>query len=294
MRAFLIALFLAVVLGLFSGELQERLRGWFRRNPRAIWLIPLLLTALFAAVLAAERAWSGAFVLLAAAYVFVPTALVVAAVRRRAETPSWLELIAIIALWLPLEFGLGRGLLPREVWGTANLAARGISITLALALFLLFAGWKGMKYNLPRRASDLAYPVAGFVMAAPVLAALGLWLGYLGPWRAPAYGPGAFAMVWLKTLLGVALPEEILFRALIQNWLMQRFGFTHATLAVSALVFGASHLNNPPGPLPNWRYMILASIAGFVFGKVYWKSSTVLSSAALHGLVNTVRHACFR
>ncbi|HEX8985608.1 MAG TPA: CPBP family glutamic-type intramembrane protease [Bryobacteraceae bacterium] len=294
MRVFLVALFLSIVLALFSSSLQEWLQGLLRRKPRAVWLVPGMLTLLFAAVLAVEHAWSGAFVLLAAAYAFVPTALVVAGVRRRAFTPSWLELAAVFALWLPLEFAVGRDLLPREVWGTASLAARGISITLALALFLLFAAWKGMKYNLPRRASDLAYPAAGFVVAAPVLGALGLWLGFMGPWRGAAYGPGAFALVWLKTLLGVALPEEILFRALIQNWLMQRFGFTHATLAVSALVFGAAHLNNPPGPLPNWRYMILASIAGFVFGKVYWKSNTVLSSAALHALVNTVRHACFR
>ena len=100
--------------------------------------------------------------------------------------------------------------------------------------------------------------------------------------------------MWVKTVLGVALPEELLFRALVQNWLMQRFGFNHVTLAAAALIFGASHLNNPPGPLPNWRYMILATIAGFVFGKVYWKSGTILSSAALHATVNTVRHAFFR
>ncbi|HVX66175.1 MAG TPA: type II CAAX endopeptidase family protein [Bryobacteraceae bacterium] len=294
MQILLIALFLSVILGSFSANVQERGRGAFRRHPRAVWAVPALLTLLFAVVLAAARAWSGAFLALAALYVFVPTAFVYAARRRGGQRSSWLELAAILALWLPLEFAVGRDLLPRTAWNVANVTARGASITLALALFLLFAGWKGMKYNLPRAWTDLAYPALGFVLVAPVLAVLGLWLGYMGPWREPLYSAGGFALVWTKTLLGVALPEELLFRALVQNWLMERFGFTHASLAAAALVFGASHLNNPPGPAPNWRYMILATIAGFVFGKVYWKSNTILSSAALHATVNTVRHAFFR
>jgi membrane protease YdiL (CAAX protease family) len=39
--------------------------------------------------------------------------------------------------------------------------------------------------------------------------------------------------------------------------------------------------------------MILASIAGLIYGRVFWKSSTLLSSAALHALVNSLRHTFF-
>jgi membrane protease YdiL (CAAX protease family) len=39
--------------------------------------------------------------------------------------------------------------------------------------------------------------------------------------------------------------------------------------------------------------MILATIAGFVFGKVFWKSSTICSSSGLHALVNSVRRTFF-
>jgi membrane protease YdiL (CAAX protease family) len=52
-------------------------------------------------------------------------------------------------------------------------------------------------------------------------------------------------------------------------------------------------LNNGPQPLPNWRYMILATMAGVVFGWVFRKSSSILSSASLHALVNTVKYAFF-
>jgi membrane protease YdiL (CAAX protease family) len=289
MQISLIVLFLAIVLGLFSAGVQERLRALLGRRPHAIWAVPAMLWLLFASVLTAAHAASGAFLLLAAIYVLLPVTLV----WRGRSGCSWWELAAILALWLPVEFAAGRDLLPRAAWSVANLTARGVSVTLALALFLLFAGGKGFKYNLPRAWTDAAYPALAFAAAAPVLMALGLWLGYLGAWRAPLYSAAGFLLVWTKTLLGVALPEEILFRALMQNWLMRRFGFTDATLAGAALVFGAAHLNNPPGPPPNWRYMILATLAGFVFGKVYWKSTTILSSAALHATVNTARHAFF-
>ncbi|MGE5645240.1 MAG: type II CAAX prenyl endopeptidase Rce1 family protein [Acidobacteriota bacterium] len=283
MQLFLIAFFLILVLGLLAAAVQERARALLRAKRRAIWLVPAALTLLFAAVLGVRTP----FVALAAVYLFVPTALVYFGRR------PWLDFTAILLLWLPVEFAAGRDLLPRSAWGVANLTARGASIVLALALFLLYREMKGMKYNLPSRWTDLAYPALAFAAAAPVLIALGLWMGYMGPYRASPYGPAGFALLWGKTLLGVAIPEELLFRALIQNWLMQRFGFSHRTLFAAALIFGASHLNNGPGPLPNWRYLILATIAGFVFGKVFWKSSTILSSASLHALVNSVRHAFF-
>jgi membrane protease YdiL (CAAX protease family) len=93
--------------------------------------------------------------------------------------------------------------------------------------------------------------------------------------------------------VGTALPEEILFRALIQNLLMLRFGSNNRTLFLAALIFGSAHLNNGPQPLPNWRYMILATIAGIAYGAVFRKSSTVLSSAALHAAVDWTKHIFF-
>jgi membrane protease YdiL (CAAX protease family) len=238
MHSFLIALFLLIVLSLFSPALQEALHAFFERRPAAVFAAPAALTALFAAALAASGGWSTPFVLLVAVYTFLPTALVYA-------RKAWLDFAAIIMLWLPIEFAAGRQLLPRAVWGLANLAARGTAVTLALVLFLLFRNLPSMKYNLPRKWTDLLYPAIGFAVVTPPLIALGLWFGYMGPFLGfGRFHAGAFGLLWLKTAMGVALPEELLFRALIQNWLMQRFGFTNRTLALAALVFGASHLDN--------------------------------------------------
>ncbi len=287
MHSFLIALFLTVVLALFSTRVQSALRGFLARRPAAVFEAPAALTVLFGGVLAASGGWSTTFVLLVAAYTFVPTALVYA-------RKPWLDFAAILLLWMPIEFAAGRDLLPRAAWDAANITARGTAVTLALVLFLLFRQLPSMKYNLPRRWTDLLYAATGFAVVTPVLIGLGLRLGFMGPYLGLArFHARAFGLLWMKTVLGVAIPEELLFRALIQNWLMLRFGFTYRTLGVAALIFGASHLDNPPGPLPNWRYMILATIAGFVFGWVFWKSSSIWASAGLHALVNSVRHTFF-
>ncbi len=293
MQSWVIAGFLIVVLGLFLPGVKDRIREWLRASLRRIFAVPASLTAVFCTVLLHGGAWSTGFVLMAAAYSIAPTVVVYANVAGGRVRP-WLDFIAILMLWLPVEFTTGKELLPRSVWGTVNIAAHGAAVTLALFLFPIFRELKGVKYELPRRFTDLAYPVLGFAVAAPILIWLGLTLGFMGPFAMPElFRPGAFAALFLKTLLGVAIPEELLFRGLIQNWLMQQFGFSHKTLFAAALIFGAAHLNNAPGGPPNWRYMILATIAGFIYGKVFWKSSTVLSSAGLHAMVNSIRHTFF-
>jgi membrane protease YdiL (CAAX protease family) len=92
---------------------------------------------------------------------------------------------------------------------------------------------------------------------------------------------------------GTALPEEILFRSLIQNLIMLRFGESRRTLFVASLIFGCAHLDNGPQPLPNWRYMIVASIAGLAYGRVFQRAASVMSSAGLHMAVDWTKHFFF-
>jgi len=92
---------------------------------------------------------------------------------------------------------------------------------------------------------------------------------------------------------GTALPEEILFRALIQNLLMRRFGEGWKTLLLASVIFGAAHLDNGPQAVPNWRYAIEATIAGVAYGKVFQKANSITSSAILHTMVDWTKHFFF-
>jgi hypothetical protein len=150
-----------------------------------------------------------------------------------------------------------------------------------------------LKFNLPRNGRDYWLPLAGFAIVAPVLAIVGVAIGFIPPPHAPTQSAGRMASAVAIIFAGTALPEEILFRALIQNLLMLRFGDRTRTLLIAALIFGCTHLDNGPQPLPNWRYMILATIAGVAYGVVFKKSSTVLASAVLHMMVDWTKHFIF-
>jgi membrane protease YdiL (CAAX protease family) len=282
---------LAILALLFDG-VRRRLQRVFEAHPHLIWLVPAGLAGVLCAAAADFGTFSLSLAALAIAYTFAP-ALCLCAGRVRTAGPQagWREIVTILLLWGPLEAGAGESLIARPMQGRVHAVAYGVAILLALALFLLYREFPGMKYSLPTRASDLRNVVAGFAVLLAALIPLGLVLHFLDMPHASRVSSPLMRIALI--FAGTALPEEILFRALIQNWLMQRFGSSNWTILIAALIFGCAHLDNAPGPLPNWRYAILASIAGGVFGKVFQKSSSVMASALAHTAVNATKHLWF-
>jgi membrane protease YdiL (CAAX protease family) len=284
-RTLILALLLCAIFALLSASLQEALRRYVRARRERVFAGPAALSALFCALLWVYGATSAALVALIVLYTFAPTLL---AYAQRTNFPI------ILMLWLPIEFAVGASSIPKELQGFFHTVAYGIAILLALWIFLIFRDLPGMKYNLPRGTRDLMTPLIGYVLVAPILIPIGLWLSFIQPFHVPAQlSVGLVLRTFLIILVATAFPEEILFRALIQNSIMQKLGFTNKALLVAAVIFGCAHLNNGPGPLPNWRYAIMATIAGFAYGKVFQKSSSVFSSAILHALINTSKHVFF-
>jgi len=289
---FLVVL-LAAILSLFAPGLQHRLQNLFRRRPAILWTVPILLTAVFAAASWIAGAFSLPLLLLVLAYTLAPVLITFIQGPAAAPLPTALDFLGILVLWLPIEFAAGAQLVPRPAQGFLHSVAYGIAILLGLVLWTAFRSFGGMKYNPPRAARDFWLPLAGFAMVAPVLAVAGIALGFLPLPHLPVQTAGHMAAAVGIIFVGTALPEEVLFRALIQNLLMQRFGPGTRTLLLASFIFGCAHLDNGPQPLPNWRYMILATVAGFAYGKVFQKASTVLSSAGLHMLVDWTKHYFF-
>jgi membrane protease YdiL (CAAX protease family) len=192
----------------------------------------------------------------------------------------------VLALWLPVEFGL--------------LARLGLSSVPVIALAVgagLLAFWSRPDVLDVRKAFrlsgvDVKGGVVNFLLFAAIAVPLGLVLGFIhlnfdaaGLWRAPA-------MVGVIFLFN-ALPEEILFRGLIQNWIEKCTAMRTGSLLISSVIFGASHLNNG-APLPNYRYMLMASIAGVFYGLAWRSRRNVLTSSITHTLVNTSWNLFFR
>jgi membrane protease YdiL (CAAX protease family) len=283
----------ALILALMSARMQRFVSGILRARPAAFWLAPVLLSGVFmaAALMAGAASWPLALAVLA--YTLVPSACAAKLGPATGPRPQALDFLAILLLWLPLELNVAKPLVLPAAQGFLHSVAYGVANLLGLAIFLLYRGFSGMKYNPPRRASDLWVALAGFVAAAPVLIGIGIAIGFIPfPHWHPATA-GKMAAAAGLIFIGTALPEEILFRALIQNFIFQRWGETTAGLVAASVIFGCSHLNNGPQALPNWRYAIVATIAGFAYGKVFQKSSSITSSALFHTMVDWVKHFFF-
>ncbi len=293
MRTWIPAAFLSVILAFLLPPVPALIKKKLRARPKLLFSVPIALAAAFCLVAWRTGAFSLPLTLLIAGYTLGPTVLIFLQ-GADAGAASWLDLIVILALWLPIELNAGSHWIPRQAQGFLHTVAYGLALTLALVLFLGFRGMKGMKYNLPTRMMDFIDPLIAFVLVAPILIGLGLALSFL-PWF---HLSGNWPVVRVAKTFGLifvatALPEEILFRSLIQNWLMQKFGSTTGILIAASVIFGCAHLNNGPQPLPNWRYMILATIAGYAYAKVFQRASSATASMILHALVDMVKHVFF-
>jgi uncharacterized protein len=293
MQIWLLSLLAAGVLSGFSSRIQNSVRGMFAQRPALIWTVPVLLTGVFSLAAVLAHAWNGALAALLLAYTTAPVVCMAAQGPGSAKRPSGLDFLVILFLWLPLEFSAGAPLVPLAARGYLHSIAYAIAILLGLVLFLCFRWFPDLKYNLPRNRRDFWLPLAGFAVVAPILIGLGIVIGFIPPLHLPNRSVGAMAAAAPVIFLGTALPEEILFRSLIQNLLMLRFGQGVRVLLLASFIFGCAHLDNGPQPLPNWRYMILAAIAGIAYGRVFQRASSVISSAALHAMVDWTKHFFF-
>jgi membrane protease YdiL (CAAX protease family) len=103
-----------------------------------------------------------------------------------------------------------------------------------------------------------------------------------------------FLFLFIGIYLTVAIPEEFLFRGILQNLLEHSLKSERAglhSLLIASAVFGAAHLHHPP--VPNWRYAILATLAGIFYGNVYRSRRRLCASALTHALVDTMWHFWF-
>lgn len=95
----------------------------------------------------------------------------------------------------------------------------------------------------------------------------------------------------LLTFLLIAIPEELFFRAILQNLLETRFGPTRA-LVIAAFLFGLSHFNH--GSRFNWKYVLLASLAGIFYGRAWRVNRHIFASVVTHTAVDVVWSLWFR
>jgi membrane protease YdiL (CAAX protease family) len=97
----------------------------------------------------------------------------------------------------------------------------------------------------------------------------------------------------LSIFLLTAWPEELLFRGLLQNSLSRTFSSANVGWIGASIIFGLAHITNN-GIFPNWKYALLAAIAGIFYGSTWRRTDSIFASAIVHALVDTTWHFLFR
>jgi membrane protease YdiL (CAAX protease family) len=177
-------------------------------------------------------------------------------------------------------------------WPYAELAALPKLFLLDIAIYLLLVirGLDGVGYSLVPSLRALVTGAREWLFFAPFGIGLGLALGFIHFY--PRWPSAAVAITSVfVTFLFIAVPEELFFRGILQNLLESRLG-QRGALLLTALLFGLSHFNK--GARFNWRYVLLATIAGIFYGRAWRERRQLLAAIVTHTAVDVAWSLWFR
>jgi membrane protease YdiL (CAAX protease family) len=220
-----------------------------------------------------------------AVYALFP--VVIALVARMAPEDAVWPLLAIL-----LVMGLAVDLRWFEQAWPAHLAVfnKVLLLDAGVYAFVALRPMEGAGFDLRLRRCDVSIGLRQFLFYLPIALVLGLALGFLHThalsWGGVARLPGRMAFAWIFTFFFIAVPEELFFRGWVQNLLERRIGRT-AALVVTAILFGLAHFNKR-AVLFNWRYVLMAAIAGVFYGRAWREQRRVGASAVTHATVDSV------
>jgi membrane protease YdiL (CAAX protease family) len=280
-----IAALLALVPYLAAGFFAARFGKWVRglAVPMRL-LVPACLCVPYVLVVVDRGGFSTHWLAL---YALMPVAMAVLMIISGALGKGggyWIELLVLAVLGLAVDLRWFEGAWPAHfaIFNKVLLLDAGIYAIVGVR------NLEGVGFDLRMRFKDVVIGLREFLFFFPFALALGLGLHFL---HLHAFGSVMpvllkFAGAWLFTFFFIAVPEELFFRGWMQNLLERRMGRT-AALLVTAILFGLSHFNKRAAFF-NWRYVLLAAIAGVFYGRAWRRDRRVGASSVTHATVDSV------
>ena len=224
-----------------------------------------------------------------AGLIFLPLGLAITV--DRAAAGSWQDFLTIVGIWIFVKFSPSHWLWPYPGGKLAYVMTVLVAVNTALACFLLVRRAKGVGYVLGWGKNWTLYTTVSFLSFACIAIPLGISLRFIH--FAPQWSRWtSFIGLSIAILVFTAWPEELLFRGLLQNFLSRASKSELAGWWTASVLFGFSHITNMG--FPNWRYVVLATLAGIFYGWTWRKTGSIFASALVHGAVDTVWHLLFR
>jgi len=224
-----------------------------------------------------------------AGLVFLPIAL--AASAGRAAMGAWQDYATLVGVWVTVKFSPSHWLWPYPGGRLAYVFTVLLALNVALAAFVLVRGFTGIGYSIGWDRRWGFYLFGSFLVLGCIVIPLGITIHFIQ--FAPKWAEWkSLPLLATGILFFTAWPEEFLFRGLLQNMLTKSTKSDLAGWWTASVLFGFSHITNLG--FPNWRYVLLASIAGIVYGWTWRKSGSIFASAIVHALVDVTWHFLFR
>ncbi len=251
--------------------------------PTAIRLLrPIILCAPYAIVSLSAGNFRWPWLLL---YALLPVA--VATLMHQAaqvdpnQTGNWRDLLVLLTVGLAVDLRWFEPAWP------PHLAVINKILLLDAGIYgiLYIRQLDGAGFDLRLRLRDILTGLRECALFIPIALILGLSLGFL---HFHPHWPhlSQFAAAYLFTFFFIAVPEELFFRGWMQNLLERRIG-RRAALLLTACLFGLSHFNKRALHF-NWRYVLLAAIAGVFYGRAWRQNRRIGAPAVTHATVDTL------
>ncbi len=195
-------------------------------------------------------------------------------------------LIAMAAVWLtkviPHQYISPHPRVPLAVLGQLMWFRTGLfsMVSMRRTRNIGFGFWPG--------ASEWRIGALYFAALLPVAAAIGWALRFTRPhvryagWEKL---PLATIATFFGTLWVLALGEEFFFRGLLQQWIAEWLHNEWGALLLASACFGSVHLWYEA--FPNWRFAILAGVAGIFYGLAFRQARSIRASMVTHALTVT-------
>ena len=202
---------------------------------------------------------------------------------RKADKFSWQDAcVAVILVGFVLS-GQMRG-----IWNVPtnlDFMSRLFLITVASWCWTFIRVVPELGYSVRLSREVVKQATINFGLFALVAVPSSLWMHFTR-WNPRWRGVVPFLLDYLEIFLFIALLEELFFRGFLQSLLSRTLRSWVAAQALVSVLFGLFHILH--APFPNWRYVALASVAGWFYGSAFRASGSLMASSLLHAAVDTV------
>jgi membrane protease YdiL (CAAX protease family) len=269
----------AVVFGCTAKRVARAVGRWpavVRVSFPALLVAPYMMVAVSAHMFRWE--W---FALYAGLPALIAWLLLQAAQADVEQRGNWLDWLILLVLGLAVDLRWFDRAWPQGLRALNEL----FLVDAGLYGFLAIRKLTGTGFDFHLRWSDWKTGLRELVYFTPPVIVLGLALGFIHPHR-NLPGIGSSLLRWVAIFFFTAVPEELFFRAWLQNLLERRVG-RRAALVIASVLFGLSHFNKRSVHF-DWRYVLLATIAGIFYGRAWRERRRVPASTITHASVDWI------